>query len=108
MGGGAARHEGGRPCLSLTAAAVWRVPPTAAGCASWPFGAGASLIALLREIAKQGCDCLLISHRHRRDHRSELAPGHVRTYLNRVFLGYPTPAFQQPLELHAIPFAEPA
>jgi hypothetical protein len=39
----------------------------------------------LREIAKHGSDRLLISHRHRRDHRSELVPDHVRAQPNRVF-----------------------
>jgi uncharacterized protein (DUF58 family) len=42
------------------------------------IAAGASLIALLHDLANHGSDRLLISHRHRRDHRSELGPGRVR------------------------------
>lgn len=63
-----------------------RAPQSAAGYAFSSSGAGASLIALLHYLANHGSDRLLISHRHRRDHRCELGPGRVRAQPNRVIL----------------------
>jgi hypothetical protein len=51
--------------------------PTATDVVSSPIGAGASLIALLHYLANHASDRLLISQRHRSDHRGELATGHV-------------------------------
>jgi hypothetical protein len=64
------------------------------------------LVALLHYLANHGSDRLLISHRHRRDHRSELGPGRVRAQPNRVFLKDATPAFQQPLDIYAVLLGE--
>jgi hypothetical protein len=72
-------------------------PRSAGGCA---YGA-ASLVALLQYLANHGSDCLLIGRWHRRDHRSELVPGHVRAQTDRVFLEDATLALQQPLDIYA-------
>src|ERR1035437_9926420 len=74
-------------------------PPSAAGCAFWPSGAGASLIALLQYLANRGSDRLLISHRHRRDHRSEVL---------LVFLEDATLTFEQPSEIYTVLLSETA
>jgi hypothetical protein len=44
--------------------------PAVAACAFCAIVGAASLIALLQYLANHGSDRLLISHRHRRDHRS--------------------------------------
>jgi hypothetical protein len=66
------------------------------------IGAGASLIALLHYLANHSCDRLLIGHRHRRDHRGELVPGHVRAQPNRVLLEDATLTFKQPSEIYTV------
>jgi hypothetical protein len=63
--------------LAVNASTASHGWPTATGFVSSPIGAGASLIALLHYLANHGSDRLLISQRHRSDHRGELAPGHV-------------------------------
>jgi hypothetical protein len=70
------------------------------------LGTGASLIAPLREIAKHGSDRLLISHRHRGDHRCELGPGQVRAQPNRVFLEDAILALEQPFEIYTVLLGE--
>jgi hypothetical protein len=72
------------------------------------IGAGASLIALLQYLANRGSDRLLISLRHCRDHRSELAPGYVRAQPNRVFLEGAAPTFKQSFEVYAVLLDETA
>jgi hypothetical protein len=53
----------------VSATSVRRGWRSAAGCAFWPIGADASLIALLQYLPSRGSDRPLISHRHRCDFR---------------------------------------
>ena len=60
---------------------------------------------LPHHLANHGSDRLLISHRHRRDHRGELGAGRW-AQPNRVFLEDATPTFKQPLEIYAVLLGE--
>jgi hypothetical protein len=81
---------------------LWRERRSAGGYAFWPFGAGASLIALLQYLANHGSDRLLISHRQCRHDRRELGTVHIGVERDRVFLEDATLSFKQPFEIYTV------